>query len=155
MDRCATPSLSPPSLSLPSFATPQDAEDAYYDALEAGDIVAMAEVWETSDRIVCLLPMTPLAIGPEVLRLWRALFERGHGFEIEVRHRLWIESGELALHLIEERPVAPPGGPVPSVIYATNAFRHGADGWRLLLHQNSPAPPVSPGTPSNRRTAPV
>lgn len=27
------------------YATPQDAEDAYYDALEAGDATAMIAVW--------------------------------------------------------------------------------------------------------------
>ena len=136
------------------YETPQDAEDAYYDALEAGDAVAMDEVWEASDKIACLLPMTPLTTGPEVRRLWRAIFEQGARFEIEVRHHVWIENGDLAIHLIEERTGARhDGGSPPPAIYGTNVFRLGPDGWRLLLHQNSPAPLPPPGAASSQRTA--
>ena len=41
-----------------SFATPQDAEDAFYDALEGGDAEAMAAVWDPAADIACLLPMS-------------------------------------------------------------------------------------------------
>jgi ketosteroid isomerase-like protein len=129
------------------FDTPQDAEDAFYDALEGGDAEAMARVWESSAEIACLLPMTPLIQGPEVLEMWRSMFAQGAAFDIQVRHLSWVEGGDLALHLIEERIAAPPdpasgrpGQPVPPV-YGSNLFRRGADGWRLVVHQNSPAPP--------------
>ncbi|QVL46686.1 MAG: nuclear transport factor 2 family protein [Thiocapsa sp.] len=129
------------------FDTPQDAEDAFYDALEAGDPAAMTQVWEDSESIACLLPMTPLVMGPEVLQLWRSIFEQAGAFDIQVRHLAWIEAGETAVHLIEERMQGgAPGQPGPA-IYGTNVFRKGADGWRLLIHQNSPTPqaPSAPG----------
>jgi ketosteroid isomerase-like protein len=135
------------------YETPQDAEDAYYDALEAGDAVAMADIWESSDKTACLLPMTPLATGQEVKRLWSAIFEQGARFDIEVRHHLWIENGDLAIHLIEERIGDQGVGQAPPAIYATNVFRRGPDGWHLLLHQNSPAALPPPGGPSSQRTA--
>lgn len=135
------------------YETPQDAEDAYYDALEAGDALAMSEVWEASDKIACLLPMTPLATGQEVQRLWNAIFEQGTKFDIQVRHHAWIENGDLAIHLIEERTGAQRDGSAPPPIYGTNVFRRGPDGWRLLLHQNSPGSPPPPGAASSRRTA--
>ncbi len=135
------------------YETPQDVEDAYYDALEAGDLVTMTDVWERSDKIACLLPMAPLAIGQDVQRLWRAIFEQGARFEIEVRHHLWIETGDLAIHLIEERIADQHDGAQDPAIYGTNIFRYGADGWRLVLHQNSPFPPTAPGAPSSQRTA--
>jgi ketosteroid isomerase-like protein len=132
------------------FDTPQDAEDAFYDALESGDANAMAHVWESSTDIACLLPMTPLIRGPEVLEMWRSMFAQGAAFDIQVRHLSWVEGGELALHLIEERIAVPPdptggrpGQPVPPV-YGSNLFRRGADGWRLVVHQNSPVP-MPPG----------
>jgi ketosteroid isomerase-like protein len=131
------------------FETPQDAEDAFYDALEAGDAAAMAQVWDDSEGIACLLPMTPLVMGKEVLQLWRSVFEQAGAFDIQVRHIAWIEAGDTAIHLIEERAQAQtptPGQPGPA-IYGTNIFRLGADGWRLLVHQNSPTPPP-PGGPS-------
>ena len=140
------------------FETPQDVEDAYYDALEAGDAEAMASVWADSDAIFCLLPMTPLAVGEQVGRLWRILFEPGRGFDLQVRHLLWIEEGDLAVHLVEERPQIQadqfqPGVPLPPPLYATHVFRRAADGWRLLVHQSSPTPPPAPSVPSAGRTA--
>lgn len=133
-----------------SFDSPQDAEDAFYDALESGDAEAMARVWESSPDIACLLPMTPLIRGAEVLEMWRSMFSQGAAFDIQVRHLGWIEGGDLAVHLIEERIALPPdpsGGPAEPIppVYASNLFRRSADGWRLVVHQNSPAPPP-PGT---------
>lgn len=134
------------------YDTPQDAEDAYYDALESGDPAAMAEVWEPSDQIVCLLPMTPLATGAEVHRLWEVLFEQGARFDLQVRHLAWIQRGEVAIHLIEERTAGPGAGQATPAVYGTNIFRRGPDGWRLLVHQNSPTPPP-PVAPPHVRTA--
>lgn len=134
-----------------SFETPQDAEDAFYDALEGGDAEAMARVWEPSADIACLLPMTPLIQGPEVLEMWRSMFAQGAAFDIQVRHLRWIEGGDLAVHLIEERIADSPhaavaGQPVPAV-YASNLFRRGAQGWHLVVHQNSPVPPPPGAVP--------
>lgn len=126
-----------------TFDTPQDAEDAFYDALESGDADAMTRVWEASTDIACLLPMSPLIQGPEVLDLWRSMFEQGAAFDIRVRHLGWIETGDMALHLIEERMGAANGRDpnADQAVYGSNLFRLGSDGWRLVAHQNSPAPP--------------
>ena len=128
------------------FDTPQDAEDAFYDALETGDAGAMAQVWERSDDIACLLPMSPLIQGPEVLEMWRSMFGQGATFDIQVRHLHWIETGDMALHLIEERMGSPKGESVEGAqdfqaVYGSNLFRRANDGWRLVAHQNSPVPP--------------
>ncbi|EXJ13299.1 YybH family protein [Imhoffiella purpurea] len=136
-----------------SYETPQAAEDAYYDALESGDVEAMAGVWGADEEVACLLPMTPAAIGPQVQRMWRAIFEQGGRFDLQVTHLGWVEGADLAIHLVEERVVAQPGREVPSPIYATNVFRRGPDGWRLMLHQNSPTPPPPPTMPGDGQTA--
>ncbi|QIK37540.1 nuclear transport factor 2 family protein [Caldichromatium japonicum] len=125
------------------FPTPQDAEDAYYDALESADAQAMAAVWAEAEDVFCLLPMAPLAIGSQVRRLWQALFARSQGFDLQVRHLLWIEQDDLAIHLVEEHPQVTSGDPPPP-IYALHIFQRGPDGWRLLIHQNSPGPLPSP-----------
>ena len=135
------------------FETPQNAEDAYYDALEAGDVEAMDAVWAASDDIACLLPMAPMAIGPQVRHLWRTLFGQGARFDIQVRHLRWIESHEVAIHLIEERVEGANGAPAPPPVYGTNVFRRGPDGWRLVLHQNSPTPPPPPSVLGQGRSA--
>jgi ketosteroid isomerase-like protein len=122
------------------FETPQDAEDAFYDALEAGDAAAMTQVWEDSESIACLLPMTPLVMGREVLELWRSIFEQAGAFDLQVRHLAWIDCGDTVIHLIEERAQGGPAGQPGPAIYGTNIFRQGVDGWRLLIHQNAPGP---------------
>ncbi|MGD2076219.1 MAG: nuclear transport factor 2 family protein [Gammaproteobacteria bacterium] len=42
-----------------AYTTPQEAEDAFYDALEEGDFERLLAVWADSDDIVCLLPVYP------------------------------------------------------------------------------------------------
>jgi ketosteroid isomerase-like protein len=137
-----------------SFATPQDVEDAFYDAIEEADVDAMANVWLDSDKVLCLLPMAPLQIGLErVLEAWRAILTEPRRVEIEIHHVQWIETGDLAIHFVEEH-LSGPGQSRPSPpIYAINIYRQGGDGWKLLLHQNSPVPPP-PGIPFPGASAP-
>lgn len=126
-----------------TFNTPQDAEDAYYDALEAGDLDTLLAVWDTADDVCCLLPMQPLARGRDaVTDAYRHLFGRGQGIELSVNHLNWIETDEVAIHLVEETSAhGAPGAPPPMPVYGTNIYRKGSAGWRLLVHQNAPTPP--------------
>ncbi len=133
------------------FATPQDAEDAFYDAIDDQDLAALMAVWEDSEEIACLLPMTPLVRGPGVREVWAQILDGHHPVEVQVQHLHWIETPELAVHYITER-VTPAGQQSHSSppMYATNLYRRGSDGWRLILHQNSPAPPP----PGSQRDGP-
>ncbi len=127
----------------PSYASPQDAEDAFYDAIEAGDLAALRQVWEDSPDIACLLPMQPLLLGEQVHEAWQPLREADFSLEITVQHIRWVTSaggGDLAIHYLMEQ-VLMPGHPPQPPLFATNIFRKGPEGWRMILHQNSPAPP--------------
>jgi ketosteroid isomerase-like protein len=126
-----------------TFDTPQDAEDAYYDALEEGDLEKLLTVWDDASDIGCLLPMHPLAQGrPAVRETFSRLFGRGRGIALSVKHLSWIETGDVAIHLVEEAPQSQaPGGSPPMAVYGTNIYRRGTDGWRLIIHQNAPTPP--------------
>jgi ketosteroid isomerase-like protein len=134
----ATPDTAMPD----TFATPQEAEDAFYDAIDERDLNAMLAVWEASDEVACLLPMQSLARGAAALReAWEPVLRGDFAIEIEVLHLAWLECGELAIHYLQEKArVAGQPQPQPPV-YATNIYRRGAGGWRMILHQNSPAPP--------------
>ena len=130
------------------FATPQDAEDAFYDAIDENDLSAMMAVWENSDDVACLLPMQPLVRGRNRLReAWTPMLKGEFSIDIEVRHIHWIEASGLAIHLVQE--TANIGGQAQQQppVYATNIYRKSEDGWRLVLHQNSPTPPPVPGMP--------
>jgi ketosteroid isomerase-like protein len=103
-------------------------------------------VWEDSPDIACLLPMQPLVHGAEIHNAWPPLFEGDMRLDIQVRHIRWLELGEVAIHYVEEL-VSFPGRPPQPPLFATNVYRKGADGWRMLLHQNSPAPPPPGSAP--------
>jgi ketosteroid isomerase-like protein len=126
-----------------NFDTPQDAEDAYYDALEEGDLEAVLHVWADSDEICCLLPMNPLAQGRTAVEdAFARMFARGQGIALSVKHLGWIDAGEIAIHLVEESPQQhPSGAPPPMAVYGTNIYRRDSGGWRLIVHQNAPAAP--------------
>ena len=128
------------------YHTPQDAEDAFYDALEEGDLNHLLSVWADTDDICCLLPMYPLIRGREgVADVFAHLFSRGHGVGLAVTHLAWIETGDIAIHQVEEVIQNPPGGnPPPPPFYGTNIFRKFDTGWRLLVHQNAPTPAPPP-----------
>ncbi|MET0067105.1 MAG: nuclear transport factor 2 family protein [Candidatus Thiodiazotropha sp.] len=124
-----------------AYPTPQDAEDAYYDAIEAQDLETLMSVWEASDEVICLLPMLPAVQGRSSVReVWSKMFHNAQGLEIEVIHMSWIETAELAIHLVEER-VRMPEQPEPHRVYASNIYRKQAGNWYLLMHQNAPTPP--------------
>jgi len=129
-----------------TYSTPQEAEDAYYDALEEGDLEQILSVWSDSDEICCLLPMSPLVQGRDAVKeIFSMVFSRGAGVSLNIHHLHWIETGNIAIHQVEEVVQgAPINSSPPAPFYATNIFRREVDGWRLLLHQNAPTPQPAP-----------
>ncbi len=124
------------------FETPQDAEDAFYDAIEEKNLQAMLAVWDDSDETACLLPMQALAQGSEQLRqAWEPLLEGDFSLDIAVTHVHWIELGDIAIHYIQETAKVAGQTQSPPPVYATNIYRKKPAGWSMILHQNSPAPP--------------
>jgi ketosteroid isomerase-like protein len=124
-----------------AYTTPQDAEDAYYDAIEEKNLEALMAVWEDSEEVLCLLPMMAVQSGKDRIRkLWEPLMKDELSLDLQTRHLAWIKTPDLAIHLIEEL-LQSPGQTEPQGVYATNIFRRTSEGWRLLMHQNSPTPP--------------
>ena len=132
------------------YPTAQDAEDAFYDAIDERDAERLRGVWEDSPNIACLLPMQPLLHGEQVHAAWAPFFEGDLRLDVQVRHIRWLELGDIAIHYVEEL-VKAAGHPPQPPVFATNVYRRGDDGWHLILHQNSPAPPppgaMPPGMP--------
>ncbi len=124
------------------FETPQDAEDAFYDAIEEKNLQAMLAVWDDSEETTCLLPMQPLAQGSEQLHhAWEPLLEGDFSLDIAVTHVRWLELGDIAIHYIQETAKIAGQTQITPPVYATNIYRKQHDGWSMILHQNSPAPP--------------
>ena len=125
-----------------TYNTPQEAEDAFYDALDEGELNQMLSVWAESDDIYCLLPMYPMIQGRQgVADVFTHLFSLGHGVSLSIAHLGWIETDDIAIHQVEETILPSPSDTPPPPFYGTNIYRKDKSGWRLIVHQNAPTPP--------------
>ena len=123
------------------FPTPDDAETAFYDAFERGDLAAMMAVWAASDDIVCIHPQGPRLIGFEAVReSWAQIFAGGSQLRVRTTEARVFDSQTLAAHTVIEL-VAPPGehANVTSIL-ATNVFELTDGGWRMVIHHAGAAP---------------
>jgi ketosteroid isomerase-like protein len=130
-----------------TYNTPQEAEDAFYDALDAGNLDQLLSVWAESADICCLLPMHPMIQGRQgVTDVFTHALSQGHGVSLAITHLGWIETDDIAIHQVEETVLAPPSTdtPPPPPFYGTNIYRKDNTGWRLIVHQNAPTPPPPP-----------
>lgn len=123
------------------FASPEDCEQAFYEALEAADAEAVAELLLEDDDVACVHPGGPRLVGYSAVRdSWAAILNRG---PVQVRSTLAksLETPTVALHNVIEEVVVGEGRQrqVVSVI-ATNAYVKTAAGWKMILHHASTSP---------------
>ncbi|NIO38844.1 MAG: DUF4440 domain-containing protein, partial [Burkholderiales bacterium] len=60
------------------FATAQDAQRAFYRAIERADLAEMMAVWAEQDDIVCIHPGGPRYKGvADIRESWKRIFSRG------------------------------------------------------------------------------
>lgn len=129
----------------PFFTTPEEAEAAFYEALERVDLDAMMAVWSEDDDVVCVHPGSPRLIGLSAIReAWAQVFHGVKGLSIQRVGLIQNHALMLAVHsVVQYIAVAGDTRTVPPVI-ATNVWRLGSDGWRLQAHHASAAPPAPP-----------
>jgi uncharacterized protein (TIGR02246 family) len=124
------------------FPTPDDAENAFYDAFERGDLAAMMAVWAATDEIVCIHPQGPRLVGFDAVReSWAQIFTGGSQLRVRTTELRAFDSQTLAVHLVVEL-VAPAGEQASNVtsIFATNVFELTDGGWRMIAHHAAAAP---------------
>jgi len=126
------------------FPTAQDAENAFYEALERCDLEAMMAVWAEDEDIVCVHPGGPRLAGQDQVReSWASLFAGGPQARLQVSAQVTIGGMMLAVHSVHEMFTlagAKPGDPAPAPIVATNVYLRTAAGWKMIVHHASPAP---------------
>ena len=132
------------------FPTPQDAEAAFYNALEKNDLDAMMEVWAEDEEIVCIHPGGPRRVGFEQVReSWAQIFASGQKLTVRLTHRVQMTSSMLAVHSVHEN-LAVAAEQTAGTAVATNVFTRSSDGWRMLAHHASPADALPVREPSNQ-----
>lgn len=123
------------------FATPQDAESAFYEALERADLDAMMAVWAEDEEIVCVHPTGPRIAGLAAVRAsWERIFAGAQGARVQVTNRVEMAGMMVAVHSVLENFQVPRGERPPAPIVVTNVYLRSASGWRMIVHHASPAP---------------
>jgi len=137
------------------FPTAQDAEAAFYEALERCDLDGMMAVWAEDEDIVCVHPAGARLTGQDQVReSWAKMFAAGPQARLAIEQQVAISGMMLAVHSVFERFTIPQARPEaqPAPIVATNVYLRTAAGWRMIVHHASPAPAQPPAAP--RETGP-
>jgi len=127
-------------MTRPLFATPEDAEIAFYEALENADLDAMMSVWADDEEIVCVHPGGSRITGWEQVRdAWRDIFAGGPTMRCRLSGRHILRMPRLAIHCVHENIVVTDQPRPVNPIIATNIYVQTERGWRMLVHHASPA----------------
>lgn len=126
------------------YSTPQEAEQAFYDALRQADFALMMRVWADDDDIVCIHPGGMRTVGHSALKsAWQQIFANGP-VSILPLQPIVMTSVMSSVHvLIEQITVITQQGKKSAHCYTTNVFHKGPTGWKMVLHHASHAPQES------------
>jgi uncharacterized protein (TIGR02246 family) len=123
------------------FPTAQDAENAFYEALERADIEAMMAVWSEDEEIVCVHPAGQRLAGQEQVReAWRQMFAGGPGMRVQVTQQVAVTGMMVAVHSVHENITVTGEQRARPPMVATNVYLRTPSGWRMIVHHASPAP---------------
>jgi uncharacterized protein (TIGR02246 family) len=123
------------------FPTAQDAENAFYEALERGDLEAMMSVWAEDEEIICVHPTGPRLSGQDQVReSWAKIFSAGAGPRVHITQQVAVSGMMIAVHSVHENFSIEGDPRAHAPIIATNVYLRTAAGWRMIVHHASPAP---------------
>lgn len=121
------------------YASPDDVENAFYEALERGDSEALMAVWADDEDTVCIHPTGIQLTGIPLIRdSWRSIFHNNRLRVSPTRTTHW-QGMLLAVHQLVEAVFIgddeAPHGP----LFVTHVYSRGAHGWRLVSRHASAA----------------
>jgi ketosteroid isomerase-like protein len=123
------------------FATPEEAELAFYDALERADLTRLMQVWSDDEEIICVHPGGLRMVGLHAVKeSWQEILTQG-ALHIRPAKLVTTQSMMSTVHsLIEQITVRSQAGTEVAHCYATNVYHKGPTGWRMVMHHASAAP---------------
>ena len=123
------------------FPTAQDAENAFYEALERGDLEGMMAVWAEDEEIICVHPTGPRLSGQDQVReSWAKIFSGGAGPRVHITQQVAVTAMMIAVHSVHENFSTEGDARSQFPVVATNVYLKTAAGWRMIVHHASPAP---------------
>ncbi|MET7858869.1 nuclear transport factor 2 family protein [Streptomyces sp. NPDC005318] len=131
------------------IAAVEQANTAFYEAMERGDFDALSAVWLPGEELTvsCVHPGWPVLSGRgEVLRSYALIMANTEYIQFFLTDVGVSMTGDTALVTCTENILS--GGPaedggelgplVGQLVVATNVFRRTSDGWKLWSHHGSP-----------------
>lgn len=121
--------------------SPDDLENAFYEALQAGDLERLMACWSDDDEIVCVHPAGGRLIGHGAIRAAYAELLSPAGLAVWPGDVVRVQTLASAVHSVFERVrVSHEGAVREAVVLATNVYHRGAQGWRMVAHHASAMP---------------
>ena len=130
------------------YTSAQDAENAFYEALERADLDAMMAVWAEDEEIVCVHPGgTRLTGYADIREAWRRVFATGTKLRVALSRPSVVQTAFTAVHSLIERIGIAGNDDTRAPVVATNVYVRGPLGWRMIVHHASPSPPGATEAP--------
>jgi ketosteroid isomerase-like protein len=116
--------------------------EAFYAALESGDLALMEKVWFKDSRAKCVHPGWPMLLGWEAIRQsWKNIFDSGGPTKIQIsninveisENMAWVTCIEHITHIVRQKVHK-------SLAQATNIFERHDSRWFMVHHHASPIP---------------
>ena len=125
--------------------TPDDVEQAFYDALQHADIDRLMGCWADEEDIVCVHPGGPRLVGPVAIRAaFEAMFSGG-SIRAHPEQVLRLTAHGCSVHsLVERVELLSDDGLRQAFVMATNVYVKTPQGWRLATHHASAGQPEAP-----------
>jgi hypothetical protein len=108
------------------FATPEEAEHAFYEALDQADVVRLMQVWADDEEVVCIHPGGLRIVGHSAVHdSWQQVLANGP-LHVRPLRPLVMLSMMCAVHvLVEQVAVQTREGTQFANCYATNIYHKG------------------------------
>jgi ketosteroid isomerase-like protein len=131
---------------LSTVGSPDEIEAQFYEALRAGNIEQLMDVWADDEDIVCAPPGGRRMVGPAAIReAFEAIFARTH-IDVRPERVRRLQWPGCAVHSVLVRvPVMTPQGADQAWVTATNVYAETPRGWRMVAHHAGPGLPDDTG----------
>ena len=120
------------------------ANEAFYAAVESGDIDALRAVWTTGPDAVCVHPgAEPIHGTSPVMRSWALIMANTDYIQFFLTDVNVTVTGDVAAVTCTENILTADQGAAAGAFaggkaQALNVFTRSTDGWRLWIHQAAP-----------------
>jgi ketosteroid isomerase-like protein len=123
--------------SATTYATAAEVESAFYAAFSRCDITAMHALWARDDA-VCVHPGAEAIKGYDaILRSWEHIFRDAELPNVQTHVIQTLRSGDLEVRMVEEHIGSTADPRQGAVVFATNIYRRGDQGWLMVAHNAS------------------